>query len=160
MKNDRTLPGFTNEQTSVDQKESARNGEIKTIKRFRDFGFHVFDYARNQLRYDLVVAKDGKQFRLQVKNSENMKHWVIQAGRGKIDNPKNWHEYTKEDTDAMVLISGDDYWIIPIEEVHGIGVHAKVSDISKRFPQYQNNFALTDTCTTEIESPSFIGLFV
>lgn len=94
-------------------------GQILVEKAFISNGFNIFKPVLENSKVDLIVEKDNKYFRLQIKTvTRDKKHWFIplrkishNMGEYKIS------RYTKSDIDFFIGVdlNTEDLYILPLE---------------------------------------------
>ncbi len=118
---------------ATQKKQIAKEGELRFAAEFVRKGWSIFLPYGEDSAIDLLIEKDGKYERIQIKTTKPINN-VIHC-RTKSSN--NWQvkKYSKGDIDYFGIYDYENKkgYLIPIEKVEGM------TDVSLRLSKTQNN---------------------
>lgn len=135
-------------------KKNGKYSELQFAALAIKLGYNVLQPIEDSNAYDLVLEKDNKYIRVQIKSTHTLRERVCSAYKGKkyytktysfnTSNKKN--VYNKQDVDFMIAhIAPEDTWyILPISKFKRKSLSFGVNDTTGKYVKYKNNFKLLD----------------
>lgn len=124
-------------QNASNTKKQGDIGEARAVYEYTRLGWVVCKPLCDSAKYDLIVERDGKLKRVQVKTATKKKNNTYEVGLRTTGGNQSFHTAKKREADdydeLFVLVDSGDCWIVPCDK---LGSNS-ISVLSKKFDQYK-----------------------